>query len=83
MYFLCDSIQFRRIKKWYSSYSIGFIHSNPFSFAGQALFCNKIEKKTNKKAITKSKIILLNATRNAVQWVIDVSQAFKQGRIIS
>jgi len=30
MYFLCDSFQFPRIKKLYSSYSIGFIHSNPF-----------------------------------------------------
>jgi len=29
-YFLCDSIPFPRIKKWYT---IGFIHSNPFSFA--------------------------------------------------
>jgi len=35
MYFLCDSILFPRIKKWYSSYSIGFIHSNPFSFTGR------------------------------------------------
>jgi len=33
MYFLCDSIPYSRIKTWYSLYSIGFIHSNPFSFA--------------------------------------------------